>query len=72
MSASCDIMLVVGTSGVVQPAASIPYMAKQSGATIIDINPEPDGITPIADIFLQGPSGQMLPQVVEAIKKFRA
>jgi NAD-dependent deacetylase len=71
-SQSCDVMLVVGTSGVVQPAASMPFHAKRSGATVIDVNPEPSQITPIADVFLQGPSGEVLPRVVDAVKKLRS
>jgi NAD-dependent deacetylase len=66
-AANTDVMLVVGTSGVVQPAANLPYVAKRQGATIIEFNPVESEITPIADIWLQGPSGEMLPQVVEAL-----
>lgn len=65
---TCDTMLVVGTSGVVQPAAMLPYEAKHNGAYVIDVNPVPDEITPIADLFLEGPSGQVLPRVIEAMQ----
>ena len=61
-------MLVVGTSGVVQPAASLPYLAARSGAQVIDVNPEPDEISEMAGIFLQGPGGVVLPQVVAAMR----
>lgn len=63
-AATCDVMLVVGTSGVVYPAAQLPYAAKEQGATIIDVNPEPTPISAIADLFLQGFSGQVLPQLI--------
>lgn len=66
-SVECDLMLVVGTSGLVSPASSIPDYAKQSGATIIEINPDYSMITRIADIKLAGPSGDILPRLVEAI-----
>ena len=63
----CRLMLVLGTSGLVYPAASIPSMAKGAGAIIIEINPEPTAITRIADIFLPGPSGEVLPELKEAV-----
>ena len=69
---TCDVMLVVGTSGVVQPVASMPYHAKRSGAAIIDVNLAPSEITPVADVFLQGPSGEMLPRVVEAVRQIQS
>ena len=70
LSMSADVMLVVGTSGVVQPAASLPYYAKRHNNTfIIDVNPAPDEIIPLADLFLDGPSGQVLPQVVQAMQE---
>jgi NAD-dependent deacetylase len=58
---SCDLMIVAGTSGIVQPAASLPFIAKQSGAFIIDINIEPTPISAIADVFLKGKCGEILP-----------
>jgi NAD-dependent deacetylase len=66
-AANTDVMLVVGTSGVVQPAANLPYVAKRQGAAIIEFNPAESEITPIADVWLQGPSGEMLPRVVEML-----
>jgi NAD-dependent deacetylase len=68
ISTQCDVMLVVGTSGLVTPAASLPSYAKQAGATIIEINPDYSMITRIADLKLEGPSGEMLPQVIEVLK----
>lgn len=46
---ACDLLAVIGTSGVVQPAASLPRIARRSGARIIEINPQPGAITPLAD-----------------------
>ncbi len=66
-----DVLLVVGTSGIVQPAASLPYLAKEFGAHLIDVNPNRSGITAIADVWLEGPSGEILPQVVEAVRLLR-
>jgi NAD-dependent deacetylase len=62
-----DVMLVIGTSGVVRPAADMPYYAKQRGATVIEINPVESEITPIADLWLAGPSGEILPRVLTAL-----
>ena len=54
------IMLVIGTSALVQPAAMLPQVAKQAGAYLVEINPEKTPLTPISDRFLQGPATQML------------
>lgn len=63
----CDLMVVVGTSGVVYPVAQLPAVAKQAGALVIDVNPECTPISERADLFLQGAGGVILPQVVEAL-----
>ena len=64
---AADVFLCVGTSGVVYPAASIPQMAKKEGAFLVEINPETTSITAIADEFLQGPSGVILPALCEQL-----
>jgi NAD-dependent deacetylase len=66
----CDAILVVGTSGTVYPAAGFAEVAKQVGAKVIVVNPEP---TPQirSDVFLQGPAGEILPAVLRAMKKGR-
>jgi NAD-dependent deacetylase len=63
-----DVVLVVGTSGEVQPAASLPRFARTHGATIIEVNPKPSAITPIADLVLHGTSGEILPQIVGVLR----
>lgn len=68
---SCDVVLVVGTSGVVMPAAYFPSIAKQEGARVIEVNPEMSQVTREADIFLQGPAGAVLPGVVARLKELR-
>lgn len=52
-SEEADIMLVVGTSGVVQPAASLPFLTKQSGGLIFEFNPNPTILTNACDFVLQ-------------------
>jgi len=66
-SQSCDVMLVIGTSGLVQPAASLPLRAKRAGAKLIEVNPTETPISQIADLHLSGPSGAILPLIVSAL-----
>ena len=61
-ASQCQIMLVVGTSAVVQPAASLPIMAKEHGASVIEVNVEPTPVTPLANQSLLGPAGEILPR----------
>ncbi len=68
VSATCDVMLLVGTSGIVYPASALPSIARHDGGAVIEVNPEPSGITPIANTFLRGSSGRILPGLVEALK----
>lgn len=65
----CSVMLVVGTSAVVYPAAQIPLIAKSGGALIIEVNLEETHLTgTITDIFLQGSASNVFPQLVEAVQ----
>lgn len=69
-SIACDVMIVVGTSGLVTPAATLPKVAKDTAdnpATIIEVNPDYSMITRLADIKLEAPSGEILPQVISAL-----
>ncbi len=68
---ACDVMLVVGTSGLVYPAAGLPAHAKQYGATLIEVNPKETAITDQMDIYLRGAAGVVLPQLVAALEKGR-
>jgi NAD-dependent deacetylase len=63
---TCDVFFSIGTSGVVQPAASLAYAARNNGAVVVEINMEPTPLTPKADFFLQGKSGEVLPELVKA------
>lgn len=62
----CDLFLVVGTSAVVYPAASLVPLARRSGATVIEINPEATDVSGIVDHILRGPSGEILPQLLSS------
>jgi len=59
-AAHADLFLVVGTSALVYPAASLPWAAKQSGARLVEINPDPTPLSDIADCVLRGPASEVL------------
>ena len=65
----CKLMFVIGTSGVVYPAADIPYTARSKGAVIIEINVEQTPFTSsISDHFLKGTASEILPKILEHMK----
>lgn len=64
-----DLLIVIGTSGVVAPASELPQMAKDSGAKIIEINTKSSEVTPIVDLWIPLPAGEALPQLVQALEK---
>ena len=59
----CRLMVVVGTSAVVQPAASLPVIAKQRGARLIEINVDRTALSPLADEVILGPAAEELPKL---------
>ncbi len=61
------VVLSIGTSATVQPAASLPVMAMRSGGDVVEINPETTPLSPVADIALHGAAGDVLPQLAEAL-----
>lgn len=67
-SAGADVMFVIGTSAVVEPAASLPFRAAEAGSRIVEINPEPTPLTPYADIPLNGKAGEILAEIDERLK----
>ncbi len=69
LARTCDVMILVGTSNVVYPAARLPIEALYQGAFVIEVNPTPTELTPRMSVFLQGKSGEILPQVVEAVRR---
>ncbi len=58
---NCDVFFSVGTSGVVEPAASLPYEALRAGAVVVEINPNPTPLTVHARYYFPYPAGQVLP-----------
>ena len=66
-AAHSDCMLLVGTSGTVNPAARLPLVAKDNGARLIEVNPEATPLTPWCDIVLSGPADVVLPELLRSI-----
>ena len=65
---TCQVMLVVGTSALVAPASQLPLLAKQSGATVVEVNLEPTALTgEVADYSLMGGASQVLPRLAELV-----
>jgi NAD-dependent deacetylase len=68
---ACDLMLVVGSSLVVQPAARIPVLAKQAGAALAMVNREPTPLDGAADVVVIGDAGPALAAVAAAVEAAR-
>ena len=62
-----QLFLVIGTSALVQPAASLPLMAQQNGTRLVEINPQTTPLSAHADINLVGPAGELLPKLIAAL-----
>lgn len=67
-AALCDVMLVIGTSGTVYPAAGYPMRVLQRGGHLIEFNVDDTPFTPVCTVVLRGPSGETLPAVVNAVR----
>jgi NAD-dependent deacetylase len=65
-AADCDAMLVVGTSGLVYPAAGLPAGARRAGAVIVTVNPEPTDLDGLATVCLRGTAARTLPALLAA------
>lgn len=68
---SCDVLLAVGTSAVVQPAASLPTVGKAHGAYVVEVNLEATPLTRIADETHYGKAGETLPRVLGPLARPR-
>ena len=68
---TCDAMLVVGTSAVVRPAASLPLVAKHNGAYVVEVNTGYTPISALIDATLIGRAGDILPDVAERLLDLR-
>jgi NAD-dependent deacetylase len=70
-SRNCDIFFSIGTSTVVYPAAALPVEALRSGATVVEINPQPTPFTAQAHFALASAAGVMLPELMKALNARR-
>jgi NAD-dependent deacetylase len=66
--AACDTVLVVGTSGMVYPAAGFPGVARDAGARVVEVNPEETPLTALADVFVPSGARDALPRIVAALR----
>lgn len=64
---ACQVFFSIGTSTVVEPAASLPFIALHSGAVVVEVNPQPTQLPAHAQFVLSGPAGKMLPDLVEKV-----
>ncbi|MCK4645483.1 MAG: NAD-dependent protein deacylase, partial [Candidatus Aminicenantes bacterium] len=67
LSSGCEVMFVIGTSAVVQPAASLPLSAAEAGAKVVEINLDPTPLTSYADFSFRGKAGDILPLIDEEL-----
>ena len=68
-AARCGVMLVVGTSGLVHPAAALPRIARDAGAMVVEVNPEPSDLSSLATVVCRGPAGVVLPALVARLER---
>jgi len=68
-SSRAELFFSIGTSALVHPAAAMPLTARRHQAYLVEINLEPTPLTEYADFAVQGKAGEILPQLVEILKK---
>lgn len=68
---AADVFLVVGTSGVVEPAASLARVAQAAGARVAEVNPEPSALSAIAEWTFRASASAALPPLVERVRELR-
>lgn len=67
----CEVLFVIGTSGVVYPAASLPRYARTKGARLVEINPQGSSLSPLSDYLLTGKAALILPRMVTLLRQFQ-
>ncbi|MBN1653016.1 MAG: NAD-dependent deacylase [Deltaproteobacteria bacterium] len=65
---ACDVMLILGTSGVVYPAAACPEQAYRAGAKLIEINPRESCFGPIVDVFIKTSAATAMPLLMQLVE----
>ena len=69
LAREADVMLIVGTSLVVYPAADLPLVASRAGATLIIVNAEPTPLDALAEVVIHGRAGEVLPELAYRVLK---
>ncbi len=64
---TCDALICVGSSLEVSPANEFPFRAKKRGAVVIEVNPLPTALSPVADLYLQGTAAKVLPELIRQV-----
>lgn len=68
---NCDVFFSIGTSSEVYPAANLAFLAKNSGAIVVEINPSTTSLTKYADFVMNDKSGIVLPRIVEKLLEYK-
>jgi NAD-dependent deacetylase len=68
-SSICNLFIVIGSSLVVQPAASMPLVAKRNGAKLVIINRDPTPYDDMADLVIHGQAGPTMASILEHVKQ---
>lgn len=66
-ASECDVFFSIGTSMLVYPAAALPLTAREAGGAVVQINPEPTDLDPLARFNLRGRAGEILPALFDAV-----
>ncbi len=69
---NASVLLVIGTSALVHPAAGLPILALQNQIPVIEINPDDTPLSRSASLILRGPSGEILPKIVAELEKMKS
>ena len=69
LAAGCDLFLSIGTSSLVSPAADLAWLAMNADATIVEINPDQTPLSSHCDYVVAGPSGMVLPALVDGLRE---
>ncbi|MBL8046928.1 MAG: NAD-dependent protein deacylase, partial [Anaerolineales bacterium] len=64
---NCEVFFSIGTSGLVEPAASLPWEALRARAVVVEINPNPTPLSDAATYTLPGAAGQVLPELLSLL-----
>jgi len=68
-SSRCDLFIVIGSSLVVHPAASMPLVAKRGGAKLVIINRDPTPCDDVADVVIHDQAGPTMDNILKELKK---